>query len=588
MTRVVASVRGMADAGTLAITPVDSGDGALRRLLAERLPDVRRRRNGSSQVIGALDAVPILDWPDGDELLRFDEVTPRMLRNRRRALANHGQVHEEIRQLKSHGIARARELLAGHTGLEVLDDHQWVNVAAMSLPGCLGLCLFDEQGAGKTVTVVHAVDVLAERRQVMTTLVVAPKSMLGEWQRDIGRFMGDLYRVELLIGPKQQRLAILATAPDIVVCNFETVVSMESELRSYVRRFDGHALLVVDESFNVKNDAARRTRAVRRLREEFDRAAVLCGTPAPNAPHDIIAQFDLVDFGITFRGVQVPDDRDAAVPVVREAMEKRGLYTRHLKHEVLPDLPGKTFHRVGVTLAPHQQRAYVAALNDLILDLRATDDDQFARSIVNYLARRAALLRICSDPGGVVRGYSETPAKFLALDELLEDWIGDKQEKVVLWSFYTNTVEALTARYARFSPVRYDGSVSNVADRREAVRRFQDDDKTMLFVGNAGAGGAGLTLHRARLAVYESLSNQAAHFLQSVDRIHRRGQDREVEYVMLLSDGSIEEGEFDRLLDKEARSRDLLGDTGNAPVTRASMLSELASSAARLGLDVSA
>ena len=62
----------------------------------------------------------------------------------------------------------------------------------------------------------------------------------------------------------------------------------------------------------------------------------------------------------------------------------------------------------------------------------------------------------------------------------------------------------------------------------------------MVFVANPAAAGAGLTLHRARVAIYESLSNQAAHYLQSLDRIHRRGQKREVEYVVMLCDGTLE------------------------------------------------
>ena len=73
----------------------------------------------------------------------------------------------------------------------------------------------------------------------------------------------------------------------------------------------------------------------------------------------------------------------------------------------------------------------------------------------------------------------------------------------------------------------------------------------MLFIANPAAAGAGLTLHRARFAVYESMSNQAAHYLQSLDRIHRRGQEREVEYITLLCEDTVEVQEYARLTDKE-------------------------------------
>ena len=145
--------------------------------------------------------------------------------------------------------------------------------------------------------------------------------------------------------------------------------------------------------------------------------------------------------------------------------------------------------------------------------------------------------------------YNETPAKMLMLDDLLERRVGQEREKAVLWSFYRKSIDELVARYGRYGVVRYDGTVTDASERGEAVRRFQEDEGTRLFIANPAAAGAGLTLHRARLAIYESMSNQAAHYLQSIDRIHRRGQDREVEYVVLLCEDTLEVREYERLID---------------------------------------
>jgi SNF2 family DNA or RNA helicase len=120
--------------------------------------------------------------------------------------------------------------------------------------------------------------------------------------------------------------------------------------------------------------------------------------------------------------------------------------------------------------------------------------------------------------------------------------------------------------------------------RREAVRRFQEDDDTMLFVGNPAAAGAGLTLHRARYAVYESMSNQASHYLQSLDRIHRRGQVRAVEYLVLLCDRTVELAEYDRLIEKERAAQNLLGDEVVPVVTREAFLREAKDAAVLFGL----
>src|SRR5262249_45216186 len=153
-----------------------------------------------------------------------------------------------------------------------------------------------------------------------------------------------------------------------------------------------------------------------------------------------------------------------------------------------------------------------------------------------------------------------TPAKLRTLDELLPSLIEDRGEKVVIWSFYTASLAAIFLRYERFKPVRYDGTITDINIRRDFVRRFQEDDETMLFVANPAAAGAGLTLHRARVAVYESMSNQAAHYLQSIDRIHRKGQTRAVEYVILLCNNTIEVREYERLTEKESAAGELLGD----------------------------
>lgn len=558
-------------AGVLVSPPEPGAREVLRRTLSEAGTSPRAHAGGFR--IPA-DRFPELLDASAEISLSWDAGAERFVRNRLGLSARHDAALAALRRLLAGGRETAAAALADIAGLEGLDDHQVVNVAAMTIPGAPGLCILDEQGTGKTVVTIFGFDALVSGKEVDFLLIVAPKSMVPEWVRDFARFKGDLYDVGTMVGGRREKLAALAARHDVLVTNYETAVDMEDELTAHLRLHRGRAMLVVDESFLAKNFDAARTRAIRRLREECDRAYVLCGTPAPNSPHDVIEQFNIADLGAAFGGVSIPKDRAAALPAVKQVLEARGLYVRHRKREVLPDLPGRRYTRVPLRLQPQQRRAYEAALNDLIVDLTYTGDQDFARRIPSILARRSALLQICASPSSVIPGYSETPAKLQALDEILEDAIARRGEKVVVWSFFTDSVDAIVRRYARFSPVRYDGTVTDVTARGEAVRRFQEDDVTMLFVGNPAAAGAGLTLHRARIAVYESLSSQAAHFLQSLDRIHRRGQSRDVEYIFLVCDGSIEMQEYERIAAKEAASRNLLADGGEAPPTREVFLRE--------------
>lgn len=515
-----------------------------------------------------------------DELIPEVEMTwtseaERFVENRQRMKLVYPEVLTTLLKIKKEGAGLAEEMISDSSGLDVLDRHQIVNVAAMTLPDSPGLCVFDEQGAGKTVTFIFAFDLLVERDEADLAIIVAPKSMIGEWPKDIERFRGDMYRTVVLTGIAREKRRLLAEGADIFVTNFETAVSMEPELCALMRARPGRTVLTIDESFFIKSLNAKRTRALRRLREWAGRAYVLCGTPAPNSPSDLVQQFNLVDFGYCFEGVHVPAERELATPVVQSTIEKQGLFLRHLKKDVLPDLPIKRFQRVMISMEEEQARLYRETLDGLVTEVEAIDEASFTKQRMNFLARRAALLQICSNPVSVSETYSETPAKLVALDSLIKQLVAEEREKIVIWSFYTASITAITQRYAHHGVVRYDGLVTDVRARRNAVCRFQEDNETMVFVANPAAAGAGLTLHRAHVAVYESLSNQATHYLQSLDRIHRRGQEHDVEYVIILCDGTLEVTEYDRLVQKEKAAQDLLGDRADAPITRATFLADI-------------
>ncbi|MEP9358754.1 DEAD/DEAH box helicase [Sphingomonas sp. KR3-1] len=572
MARIVADVRvgDALDGLYLGIRERERSADLLTRL-KRHAGDMPLRRSASGIFIpfplaGQLDQIDGID-------LRWTSEARQFVANRVTAGETFHANVEALHRLKAAGPIAARHEIADSDGLNILDAHQVVNVAAMTAKGGLGLCVFDEQGAGKTVTLIFAFDLLASRNEADRVLIIAPKSMVPEWPKDIARFRPDLYRVAIVSGSAREKRRILQEDPDVIVTNFETALSMEVELTALLRSRPGRTVLAVDESFFIKSLDAQRTRAIRRLREWCGRAFVLCGTPAPNSPRDLVQQFSLVDFGLAFDGVDVPQDRTEAAPVVQEVIEKRGLFIRHLKAQVLPDLPSKSFQRIFVPLAPEQGRLYGQLLNDLVADVEKTDERQFGREFANFLARRSALLQLCSNPSAIFPEYQETPAKLAALDALVDQLVA-AGEKIVIWSFYTKSVSRIVERYARHGAMRYDGEVSDVDTRRDTVRRFQDDDCSMILVANPAAAGAGLTLHRARIAIYESLSNQAAHYLQSLDRIHRRGQTRDVEYLVLLGDKTIETQEYERLIAKEAASQSLLGDVVSQPVTRDTFLGE--------------
>lgn len=478
-------------------------------------------------------------------------------------------------------VAQALEdphsVLGNYELLSKLDPHQLAAVAATSVTSLKGLALFDEQGTGKTIVALAAFDNLKRRGKVRRLLVIAPKSVLGAWETDSKLLFDSAYRVGTVAGSPFDRRRVIQSTHDILLVSYDSAIRERGLLRMIVAAKPADYMLVVDESYFVKNPKTARAQVVAELRPFCERAVVLCGTPAPNSAVDIVNQINIADGGVAFAGRSISKDSEEAMSEITRALDQT-IYLRRLKEDVFPNLPVKEFERILVDLRPVQRTLYNRARDQLVLAVRSVDDREFTRKLSSFLARRAALLQICSNPSTIDPLYTEEPAKLLALDKLLDELIEQQNKKVVIWAFFRASLQAIVERYKHFGLVRVDGSVLRVEDRIEAINLFQNDEKVRLFVGNAAAAGAGITLTAAHHAIYESFSNQAAHYMQSVDRIHRRGQTQNVINHIIIARKTIETHEFNRILEKESAGRDLLRDRYKESITRDRFLADLGAS----------
>lgn len=456
--------------------------------------------------------------------------------------------------------------------LSILDRPQAVAVEAMTLPGIQGLCLFDEQGSGKTVMTIASFDILMNLGIIDAMIVVCPKSMITEWPKDISKFTKNKYQTVEAEGNRETKYNAALQTFDILVTNYEGVDVMLTALLA--RASTKKILLVVDESYYLKNSESVRSDKVSKLRSKCSRCFVLCGTPAPNSAHDLINQFNLADLGYTFGSFRKSKKPIDDWEKISQLTETRGLFIRRLKTEIIENVPEKRFHVISVELKGKQALMYEKARTQMVLELRNLDNVSFKKSIALYFQRRLALLQICSCPNTIDPTFSDTPAKYEHLDQLVLELIS-KNRKVVIWSFFKKSLDEIFLRYKNHKPVRIDGSVSPSA-RKKAVKSFQEDPSVTMFIGNPAAAGAGITLHAAYDAIYVSYSNQAAHYLQSLDRIHRRGQISDhVNYYLLACKGTIEETEISRLRQKEVQQHNLLGDSIIWPSSLDDALKEL-------------
>lgn len=444
-----------------------------------------------------------------------------------------------------------------------LFQHQRSAVDFLTARSAALLC--DEQGLGKTLAALVAYSRLRENGEVATLLVVCPNSLKYAWRDEVAKFFPGL-TVSVARDQKARRRAAYNAKADVYITNYEAARSDYPELRLLLRR--SPTALVCDESHAAKNLRSRTTHALMFLRTAARRVWMMSGTPVTNRIEDCYSQVTIADGGRTFGSAERfwarfvdREDRMAAARELGLALEP--ILLRRTKDEAL-DLPDKLFEVREVELRGEQLRLYRAFRDRLYVDIKGMSAEQFEAAMGSVLVQLLRLSQVASNPRLVAPDFAGDSAKEREIDALLEDLIEANGRKVVLWSHYVRTIEEFLERYQKYSPVAIYGSIP-IESRRDAVARFQDDPKAMLFIGNPQAAGTGLTLTSAHYAIYETLTWRYDLYAQSLDRTHRIGQVRNVTYINVLAHDTIDEHIAETLEGKKALAAEALGDTARAP-----------------------
>jgi SNF2 family DNA or RNA helicase len=270
----------------------------------------------------------------------------------------------------------------------------------------------------------------------------------------------------------------------------------------------------------------------------------MSGTPVANRPEDVWSQIFFLDggelLGDTFEKFSArylaPGGGYHRVEELRAHLAEIGI-RREKEGTVL--LPKKSVSRVPIRLAPRQREMYEKLREELQIWVTTLSGQEVIAQANNILTRLIRLAQIASNPRLIDAGYTETPAKFSVLDELLEAYLPSAR-KVIVWTSFVPNIAALLSRHARLQPVALHGEMTNQA-RTAAVKAFRTNPKVRLLVANPAAAREGLTLTESSCAIYLDRTFNLVDFLQSQDRIHRLSQTRDCDIVLLLAEHTIDE-----------------------------------------------
>jgi non-specific serine/threonine protein kinase len=434
----------------------------------------------------------------------------------------------------------------------------------------LGGILADDMGLGKTVQLLALI--AADRAG--PTLLVCPMSLVGNWQREAGRFAPEL-RVHVHHGAERARGGEFAAAvrdADLVV----TTYALAARDAAALAEIEWHRL-VVDEAQAIKNAATRQAVAVRSLPARHKVAVT--GTPVENRLADLWSLMEFANPGLL--GVAAEFKRRFAEPVERHGDEEAAARLRRLTgpfilrrvktdRSIISDLPGKLEMEVLCNLTAEQASLYQAVVEDMMARIESSDGIE-RRGLV--LATMTKLKQVCNHPAQFLHDGTRLAGrsgKLARLEEILDEVLA-AGEKALLFTQYASFGAMLRAHLsARFGrEVAYlHGGVGKAA-RDDLVARFQGPGGPPLFVLSLKAGGTGLTLTAANHVVHVDRWWNPAVEDQATDRAFRIGQKRSVQVRKFVCAGTVEEKISGMIRDKRGLAARIVG-TGEQWLTELS------------------
>ena len=416
-------------------------------------------------------------------------------------------------------------------GLHRPFDHQKDTAAFLTLHR-RAFC-FNEQGTGKTGSVIWAADYLMSLGIIKRVLILCPLSIMqSAWQNDLFKFA--MHRTVALAHShsREKRIKAVQSDAEFVICNFDGLDIIKEAVAE--EEFD---LIVVDEANAYKTVSTKRWKVLNSIIKPNTWVWMLTGTPASQAPTDAYGLAKIVNptgvpkfFGsfrdmvmqkITqFKYVPRPQSESIVHNVLQPAI-------RFTKEECL-DLPEITYATRDIPLTP-QQLKYYEHLRKHMVAVAAGEEI----TTVNAAASLNKLLQISC--GAVYSDTGETVAfdssnRMAALKEVIDE----ASHKVIVFVPYKHSIQIINEELKKsgYTAEIISGEVS-VNKRTEIFNKFQTEPDPRVLIIQPQAASHGVTLTAANVVVYWSPVMSVETYLQCNARPHRAGQRNPVTVIHL-------------------------------------------------------
>ena len=442
---------------------------------------------------------------------------------------------------------------------------------------------FMEMGTGKTKVLIDNMSMLYDKGKIDGALIIAPKGVVKTWyEQELPTHLPDhIENVTVLwqsniTKTQQEKLESLfeiETALHVLVMNVEAF-STEKGMKFASKFLNSHkVLMAIDESTTIKTPTAKRTKNIIKLGNYSKYRRIMTGSPVTKNPLDLYTQCEFLDpyllnhssyyaFRNRYAQMKTMHVRGRSIQVVHafqnlgELSEKlQGFSYRVLKEDCL-DLPPKNWTKRHITLSKEQQKVYDQMKKEALATLNGK-----VTSTMTVITQLMRLQQITS--GHFVADDGSTQEiknnRIIELMNVLDEIEG----KAIIWGHWQkdiqNIVDEIEKIYGPGSVVSYYG-LTPQDERQDNIRRFQDDPKCRFMVGTPSTGGYGITLTAANTVIYYSNGYDLEKRLQSEDRAHRIGQKKNVTYIDIIAEDTVDEKIVKSLRKKINIASEVLGE----------------------------
>jgi SNF2 family DNA or RNA helicase len=453
-------------------------------------------------------------------------------------------------------------------------SYQYEGIAWLFSQKCA--LLADEMGLGKTMQTITALRLLLRAGQVRRVLMVCPKPLIPNWQREFKTWAEEIPVTTVEGDGPRRKLIWQMPGAQVLLCNYEVVVrdfqTMLEEcpdplagtrdglgrvikgagktdhsdrsagattFQSPLPKFD---LVVLDEAQRIKNRDSVTARTARAIPRQ--RSLCLTGTPIENRPEEMYSLFE-------FMGVIPPH----ATPDVRQlAQLSEEHILRRTKDLVMKDMPPRLDRNEYIELSPAQQHAYQVAEQEGVIHLNELGESITVQHVFELVMRLKQ-----------IANYDPLTGESSKLERLVADMeeISASGGKAILFSQWTKTIDWLAERTKQFGRLVYHGGVPT-KQREPILQKFKEDPHSHLLLMSYGTGAVGLNLQFAGYVfLYDRWWNPAVED-QAINRAHRIGCKSQVIVSKFICKDTIEE-RIDLVLNqKRELFRKVLGEGDNS------------------------